>query len=410
MNSKPKTLVLYARKSATNTLSYLDDWKDAFLSAPEFQAQALNICDDNAAGVIHRTLPDYDLIVILHCVLGDTVEYIRSLIGELSARKAKLLSFVGNEGSNLPDCPMRDRLAVLKELRPEYIGTYLLMESARFVYGDIENCRIISVLHALNHDKFRPTIPQASRAVDIGVRCYSYTMVLGDNERNAITDYFQKTKFRPRLVTDIDTNYTRRFTRDKWAWFLNACKATVSTEAGSYYLEKDDATTDKIVAYMEEHCPQEQRLYNRLRNGRWNRIIPARVRRAVINYFADLPVEKTFRAVRSGNADTVSFEEIYDRFFKDYRGAVSGKVISSRHFDAIGTKTCQIMFPGRFNDILQADKHYIALNRDFSNIDDVLKRFRDLPFREKMVNQTYEYAMDCHTYRHRMQEIARLVS
>ena len=76
--------------------------------------------------------------------------------------------------------------------------------------------------------------------------------------------------------------------------------------------------------------------------------------------------------------------------------------ISSRHFDAIGTKTCQIMFRGRFNDILKADQHYVALNQDFSNLEDALARFLDPTHRRTMVEEAYSHVMDAHTYDHRM--------
>ncbi len=102
----------------------------------------------------------------------------------------------------------------------------------------------------------------------------------------------------------------------------------------------------------------------------------------------------------------IPFDEIFDAFFKDYkRPPFYSKCISSRHFDAIGTKTCQIMFEGRFNDILKADRHYIALKRDFSNIESVMKRFRDTSYLEAMTSCAYDYVMENHTYRHRLKTV-----
>lgn len=106
--------------------------------------------------------------------------------------------------------------------------------------------------------------------------------------------------------------------------------------------------------------------------------------------------------------EALDFETIYQRFFKDTpKSPESGKCISSRHFDTIGAKTCQIMFPGRFNDILKADEHYIALAPDFSNIDDVLARFRDPTFRQAMADRSYEYVRDQHSYTHRLSSIRK---
>ena len=134
-------------------------------------------------------------------------------------------------------------------------------------------------------------------------------------------------------------------------------------------------------------------------------ILPCRARewiKRILKPFGIISKRESFHSV--------DFNEIFERFYKDYkRPHFYSKCISSRHFDAIGTKTCQIMFEGRFNDILKPDVHYIALKRDFSNIEDVMKRFRDVPYRMAMVDRTYDYVMNNHTYRHRMDDIKALI-
>ena len=90
--------------------------------------------------------------------------------------------------------------------------------------------------------------------------------------------------------------------------------------------------------------------------------------------------------------------------------AFYGKCISSRHFDAAGTKTCQIMFRGRFNDILNANEHYLALEPDFSNIDDVLAAFRDPVRRQHVADAAYDLVRTKHTYAQRMQQVYDLLA
>ena len=69
--------------------------------------------------------------------------------------------------------------------------------------------------------------------------------------------------------------------------------------------------------------------------------------------------------------------QLHERFFRDTKRPPNYcKAISSRHFDAIAAKTCQIMQRGRFNYILDADKHYIAIEADFSNVEDAESRFK----------------------------------
>lgn len=90
-------------------------------------------------------------------------------------------------------------------------------------------------------------------------------------------------------------------------------------------------------------------------------------------------------------------------------GMVGIKEISSRHFEAIGTHTCLVMYPGEFNGIL-TEEHYIRLEKDHSNLGMVKDKIRDVSFCEQMVRRAREYLMDCHTYAHRVEQIKKWVS
>ncbi len=100
------------------------------------------------------------------------------------------------------------------------------------------------------------------------------------------------------------------------------------------------------------------------------------------------------------------FEELDELFFsKSPKAPVYAKAISSRHFDAIGAKTCQLMLRGRYNDILHPDEHYIAIDRDFRNVDDTVRRFRDAGERQQIVDAAYHHVLSTHTYAHRAAEL-----
>jgi glycosyl transferase family 1 len=88
---------------------------------------------------------------------------------------------------------------------------------------------------------------------------------------------------------------------------------------------------------------------------------------------------------------------------------VSGKTVSSRHFEALGTKTAQIMFPGRFSDMLRPGEHYIALERDFRNLEEVCQAVRDVSFITRLTDGAHEYALSAHTYAHRVRAVLAAV-
>lgn len=391
----------------TRSFSYFDDWQEALCRSPEISARVLNLCDGDGVKNLRPRIKDFDGVILLHSAMGDDLRFIEPLMGALARRRGKLMSFVGNE-VNLPGASIRHKLEMLKRLGPEFIATQLSLSAGRYLYEDLRNTRVVAIPHALNPSRFRIEVPQRDRSVDVGIRSFRYLPCLGDEERNRIMDFFALHEFDPALKTDINTDPGARLTPDQWAAFLNQCKGTASTEAGSYYLEKDDRTVLAIQDFINKQGGWRQRAYEAIRRSPVRKLLPARARRGIRAGFAQTRAEMRYRAHREVRDEEVGFEVIYDRFFRDYPRPVSGKCISSRHFDAIGAGTCQIMFPGEFNGVLQANVHYLALRRDFSNIGEVMEKFGDVAFRERMTHETREYVLEHHTYRHRTQEIVRL--
>jgi hypothetical protein len=74
--------------------------------------------------------------------------------------------------------------------------------------------------------------------------------------------------------------------------------------------------------------------------------------------------------------------------------------ISPRHFEAVITKTCQILVEGRYSGVLKPDRHYIPLKRDLSNVEEVLKKVRDDQLVRTIADQAYHdiYLSGRYTY------------
>jgi spore maturation protein CgeB len=172
-------------------------------------------------------------------------------------------------------------------------------------------------------------------------------------ERTKLIRYFQRNSKDLGVSCDIRT---RRLPREDWAQFLRGCKGTLGAESGTYYLDRTGQVIDDVKKYIKGH-PE------------------------------------------------ASFEEVHRLFFKNHVSPVFGKAISSRHFEPIGTKTCQILIEGYYNGVLVPNEHYISVKKDLSNMDDVICRFRDEDYRNRMVERTYEYVMDNHTYQHRIETL-----
>ena len=398
MSGFVSTLVLYA--DYTRRLSYYDDWLDAFREFPDLDVTAVNICRRAARRLVARRIEEFDLIVLLHSTNADTLIYIDPYRSILKDRRGKLVSFVGNE-FNSPGTPISERIALLSSISADVIATQLLQETGAWLY---ESCGadVVSVPHALNPKAFRPAARTDDRPIDLGTRSARYIAYLGDNDRTRLFELFERHEFDPSLVVDISTE--ERLTRDGWCAFLNRCKGTFANEAGSYYLERDDRTISEIRAYVM--AAQKDR-------GGFVIANDSPLRR--LGHKLPWWVKSALRPVLSRGIvrhemlmnETLDFNDIYDRFYRGKaRPAVYAKAISSRHFDAIGTHTCQILLEGRYNDILQPGEHYLSLAYDFGNLAEVIQEFSDPGRRRTIAIAASDLAMTAHTHAHR---VARLL-
>jgi len=389
--SRIRLLTLHAQY--TDKLSYFDDWLDAVRQYPGFDVIAIDIIPSGARRRIRQAIGEVDAVLLLHSTNGDSITYLDRHVPVLANRRVPLITFVGNE-VNLPGFSIAGKRRVLKAIRPEWIATQLLEEAGEYLFGDIATRGIVAIPHALNPSAFRPIRNPDTRPIDIGSRVMKYMPHVGDDDRSRIANAFVKIGHERGMKINISND---RFNRSGWANFLNLCKGTVSTEAGSWFLEKDDATVEAIRRYVAAQAkgiliPNDSRVWTLAP------ALPLWVRRGAKWAFNVIGIryETLVNEVQS-------YADIHARFFKSKpRPPVYGKCISSRHFDAIGTKTCQIMFRGRFNDILNADRHYLALDHEFSNLEDVLARFSDPAQRRAIVEEAYAHVLDGHTYPHRM--------
>jgi hypothetical protein len=64
--------------------------------------------------------------------------------------------------------------------------------------------------------------------------------------------------------------------------------------------------------------------------------------------------------------------------------------LSPRHFEAVITKTCQVLIEGEYEGVFKQERHYIPMKRDFSNVDEVLDRVGDRRLTQEIAETAYE--------------------
>jgi hypothetical protein len=325
--------------------SYINDWREAFVLSPRLDATVCDINDVLGYRKSLKHIADYDLIVLLHSATCDHMHILNRTRAAFDKRRGKMVVFFSNEYEW-----MAEKAAFVDCTSAEYVCTQLQLDVAKWIYK-FPSDQMIATPHALNQRLYQE--PTAKRDVDVGFIGTLYHDVIGDRERTNLIEYARDRGELHGLTTDFRL---RNVPREEWAAFLGRCRGTVGAESGTYFLDHQAKTMDTVRRMM-------------LRDK------------------------------------TLTFDEIWTDDLKRDKEFVSGKAISSRHFEPIGTKTCQVLIEGDYNGILKADEHYIAVKKDLSNVGEALEKFKDETFRERIVQQAYDFVLAEHTYDKRVEAV-----
>lgn len=198
------------------------------------------------------------------------------------------------------------------------------------------------------------------RKIDIGYRAYKAPPWLGKHGymKTLIASFFDKKSKETQVIADISVNEKDTFIGDQWYEFLRKCKYFIGVEGGSTVLDRDGKIWEKGVKYISEN-------------------------------------------------PLASYEEIENAVFPNQEGTLNLVAISPRHLECCITRTCQILIKGEYNGILLPKKHFIELNDDFSNIDEVISIVKDDKIRESIVNNAFNdiVASEKYSYPHFVEDI-----
>lgn len=332
--------------------SYMDDWKEAFCNSPDLDVEVCNVTDLVAFANARRALADYPLVVVLHSAAGDRMGLLLRTLRWFQRRRGRLAVFIGNEYDL-----MGEKIRFLREAGTDFICSQLPPDTARWLYRPCAGSTVLHMAHALNPAVYSP-VQHGPRPIDIGFVGDLYERLIGDRERTDIVTFFRTRGTEFGLRCDIRT---QRMRRTEWAEFLNLASGVIGAESGTNYLDRDGRILARAKAFLRGHP------------------------------------EASFEEVRG-----VCFENVTEEY-------VSGKAISSRHFEPIGTKTCQILVRGRYNGILEAGRHYIPVSPDLSDAPDAIAQFKDAAHRQRIADDAYDHVMSGHTYAHRVRALVSAV-
>lgn len=344
-------LLDHALNNHYEKLSYVFDWREELEHSPALDVTVCNINNLLAYRELQQSLTEYPLVIVLHSAAGDSMSLLLKASRWFHKRRGKIVMFIGNEYDLLDE-----KIRFIQETGVEYVCSQLPEKAARWLYSECTRSKILAMPHALNSRLYHAGDVR-NRPVELGFRGARYPLFIGDQERNNLLDFFRENA--PALGLKLDFGF-KNIRRGEWADFLRKSQAVVGAEAGTYYLDRHGQAINAARQYQRQ------------------------------NPGADL-------------------QAIYDRFFKNLADYISGKSISSRHFEPVGTKTCQVLLEGDYNGILKPEEHYIEIKKDLSNIEDAVRRLKDESYRVEMVNRAYDYVLANHTYAHRVRELVSVL-
>jgi hypothetical protein len=88
-------------------------------------------------------------------------------------------------------------------------------------------------------------------------------------------------------------------------------------------------------------------------------------------------------------APDTSFAELRRLHFAAEDGRIRMNPISPRCFEAAAVRTLMVLYPGEYGGILRAGEHYLALNKDHSNIDEVVAVIRDPGAAQEIIDRAH---------------------
>lgn len=173
------------------------------------------------------------------------------------------------------------------------------------------------------------TNPIAQRSIDVGYRARKCPFWYGrkSHEKYLIGKQFVERTKNSNLRNDVSSSEKDRIYGDKWVEFLADCKATLGTESGASLID----FTGEVEYTL----------------NRWQAFHPFH-----------------------------EFEDVPPRLLEQ-DGKIELQVISPRCFEAAALGTVMILYPGEYSGALVADEHYLRLEKDFSNVDEVVRRLSD---------------------------------
>jgi len=312
-----------------------------------------HVCGDLPPDV---DLNDYQVVIIHYSLILAKPEY--GYISE-SAR-SKIQSFTGLKVAFIQDEYrwVNETIHWIRSLGIDLLFSCIPPNELQNVYPQslLPDTNILTTLtgfvppQLLDHT--RPKY--GDRPIDVGYRGRDLPAAYGRlaQEKKLIATGFASHAAPFELSTDIAFGETERLYGKHWISFISNCKSMLGTESGASVFDFEDTIIPSVFA------------------------------------------------AESKNPD-ISFEELEALYFPGADGKIILNQISPRCFECASLGTLMILFEGNYSGILHPWEHYVPLQKDFSNINEVVDALRNEATWTRITAQAYDQVACNHEYSYR---------
>ncbi len=228
--------------------------------------------------------------------------------------------------------------AVCTMLEPEWhVATYQKHTNAKTIISAIPGYVCDDTVRLCQ----QYTKPFGSRSIDVGYRArpLDYYMGRGAQEKTQIADLFLEHAKDLPLTLDVKTGERDRIYGNHWYEFLGSCKSVLGVESGVSIF---DITGE---------------------------------------------VEQIYQSAMKRNPG-MTFEE-FAPLVERFEDQIYYRTISPRHFESAASGATQILFEGRYSNLMQPYVHYQPLKKDFSNFDEVVALLQNPTHMQDLARNAY---------------------
>jgi hypothetical protein len=335
-------LLVYYHPLSQNAATIMEH-VESFGRYSKFKVWVLNVAYGFPSGL--RGL-EFSTVVLHYSLFGSYpfslpekfLKYIESL------RKSLKVAFFQDE---MRYC--KQRFDLINRLAIDVI--YSLLDPKYFDEVYLKNTVVKSVLPNLTGYVCDQLIEKSSkfeklfhlRDIDVGYRARQlpFYMGRGAQEKSDIAIKFLEHSRDLNLKLDIKLNESDRIYGDDWPRFMANCRFMLGVESGTSIFDITGQIQQKVSQYLDAY-------------------------------------------------PTATFSQVEKEILEPYEEKINYRAISPRIFECAALRTCMILFIGGYQNILVADKHYIPLEKDFSNYDEVILKMNNIGLVKEMTERAYQ--------------------